>query len=232
VAAEGCTPAEAVVRRPARLAKANLAGLRALARSSSGGVGMLRGFAAESVPAVRPLSGSMVLTRRPTLSWPAVDRATAYDVRLFSGQGRERRLEWKASSTEPRLPYPEKQPPLPPGVVRYWEVTARTGDDQETPAVQSRFSVATAREIARLAKIRPLAESRDPNDWLVAAAAYEAAGVYNEALPLYEKLAAKRPGQPRYQEALARYYARAGLPTKAEQARRRAEELGAGAGQK
>jgi hypothetical protein len=226
VGPDGCAPADAVRRHEARLPQADLTALRGLARSSRGGVGVLRhGPEGEEVPAVTPLRGSRLLTNRPAFSWPAVPGATSYEVRLFALQA-DRKPEWKATTTQTHLAYPEKQPPLPYNRTRYWEVTPLDKDGQPLPAIRSRFHVAPVAQIAQLAKLKLLARGSDPKDWLLAAASYEAVYAYDDALPLYEKLAARRPDQAAYQRALAHYYTLAGRREDAARARSRARELG------
>lgn len=228
VGERGCMPAEAVERHPGRLSPANLRVLRRLANSNRGGVGVIRGTDDAAIPPVSPLFGSTVLNRRPTLSWPTIPDASGYEVRLYSGQGRDRKLEWQATTVKHVLPYPEKQPDLPPGVVRHWEVTAQMRNGEPREVWKSRFSVAAQAEARALERLKPLAEGKDPAGWLLAALTYGAYGAYDEALPLYERLARDRPGQASYQAALASYYDRAGLRDRAEQARKRAEALKAG----
>ena len=225
---KGCTPADAVERATGKLADADLRRLRGLVKSSRGGVGVLRDLDTPTVPAVTPLLGSTILTQRPTFAWPALKGAARYDVRLFSGEGKERQREWKqtAVSPEPRLSYPESEKELPLGVTRFWQVTGLDAEGKFVATIEYRFSVAAEAELARQPALRKLAESADPNDWLLAAASYEEFAAYGEALPLYQKLAGKRPEQANYQVALMHYYGRAGLFDKAEEARLKAGTLG------
>jgi hypothetical protein len=222
---QGCQPAEAVERLPRKLSAAQLKRLRGLAQSNRAGVGVLRSPESDAVPAVTPLFGSMVVSERPTLTWPAVSGATGYEVRLVSGQGKEERLEWKATTTESRLRYPDGQPPLPAGVVRYWEVRAQLPGGKEQVAVRSKFNLATETERASLRKLERLVDSSDAADWLLAAASYEAYFAYDEALRLYEKLAQRHPEAAHVHTALASYYARAGQKEKSEASRQRAKQL-------
>lgn len=224
VQAKGCTPADAVTRQAARLAGGNLEALREMARSAHAGIGTLRGTEDERASAIRPLRGSAVLSGRPTLSWPTARGAGAYTVRLFVGRGADRQLLWKAAVDEPRLSYPGRQAALRPGRTYYWDVL-RTQAGTPRVVAQGRFSVLTIEEAADLEKLKPLTESKSPSDWLLAAAAYEAANVFDAALPLYEKLAEKRSRQAGYQRALANYYRRSDQEEKARLAAKRAAEL-------
>jgi hypothetical protein len=167
-------------------------------------------------PRVTPLRGTLALSRRPTLTWPAPSATTC-----------ERRLEWKVSTERANLSYPEKQRDLPAGVTRSWEVTARFKGDKEEVVVKSRFNVAAEVEAKQLARLRPLVEDKASEGWVLAVATYEAYGALDEALALYERLARERPEQANYQRALAADYARAGLTKQAEAARQAARKLGA-----
>jgi tetratricopeptide (TPR) repeat protein len=73
--------------------------------------------------------------------------------------------------------------------------------------------------------VEPLARSAAPADLLVAALSYEAHGVYNEALRLYERLAELVPSEGNFQRALASYYERAGLLEQAKAAAAKAKKL-------
>jgi hypothetical protein len=198
---------------------------------------VLRGGAptgeATAVPrGTAPLYGARVLTDHPTLAWPAAAGAAGYRVQLLDGAEGPEKVLWSAETRDTRLPYPEDEAALPLGRRYRWRVTALLpgGKEAEAPAAEGKFFTASAREVARLAKVRRLAEGDDPAGWLLAADAYDAAGVYGKALPLYERLAARSPNAVSYQLALASYYARAGREADAKKARERVKELGAKAG--
>jgi hypothetical protein len=226
VGEKGCTPADAIERQEGKkLPPAQLESLRELARSSRGAVGVLRGEAPPVPLLITPIFGATVLTDRPGLTWTPTKDADLFKVQLLSGDGK--RLIWKDTTKEPRLAYPEKQKPLRQGVKYLWRVSARMGEDKETEIVDSKFSVVTKAEAEVLAKLKPLAQSDDPTDWLLAAVIYEAHGVYGESLALYEKLAERQPNEANYQVALASYYERGGRTDKAEAAKEKAKKLGA-----
>jgi hypothetical protein len=220
-----CTPASAVERLDAShdLTGAHLASLRELARSARAGVGVLRGEPPPTPQAVTPMYGTTVISTRPTLSWPAAAGADSYTVELLRGDGR--RLVWRETTRENRLPYPEQKPALHHAAKYLWRVTAHHDDDSGRRIVNSKFLVATQAEADDLARLRPLESSSNPADVLVAAVGYEAHGVYDEALKLYEKLAKQSPDAAAFQSVLANYYERAGLPDWAKAARERAEKL-------
>jgi tetratricopeptide (TPR) repeat protein len=220
---DGCTPADAVERREAKLAQANLDSLRELARSSRAAIGVLRSSELPPAPqAVTPMYGARLLGDQPTLTWPAVARATEYRLQLLSGDGQ--RVLLKETTREPRLVL---KPELLKRPNKYlWRVSAAFAD-KEQPLVNSKFALVTRAEADELAKLRPLAEGKEPAEWLQAAAAFEAHGVYDEALKLYERLAQAAPTVAAYQVALASYYERAGQADNAKASRERAKKLGA-----
>jgi hypothetical protein len=228
VAAKGCEPANAVetVKAP-QLSPANLSGVREMARSSRGGVGVLRGDPSVRPQLLTPMHGTVILGDRPTFSWPAVSWADGYRVQLLSGvEGRDERVLWRAATKEPRVAYPEMEKPLVASRKYRWRVYAVKGEDKEV-VVSSKFSTLTEEEATALAGMKALAEGEGQAELLLAAAVYESYGVYEEALKRYERLAELAPLQPGFQVALASYYERAGRPDRAKAARERAKKLGA-----
>lgn len=225
---KGCTPADAVERlEDAKLSSSNLESLRDLARGR-GAVGVLRGDSPATPQVVMPMYGATVLLDRPTLTWTAVPKAEGYHVQLLSGrEGRDERILWRAKTKEPHLAYPEKEKPLTFGLKYRWRVSSVLSEDKEERLVESKFLIATEGEVKELARLKPLAESKDSTELLLAAATYEAHGVHGEALRLYEKLAERFPDEANFQVALASYYERAGRLDKAKAAKERARKLGA-----
>jgi tetratricopeptide (TPR) repeat protein len=227
---KGAAPAEAAQRlKGPKLSAANLENLLDLAKSSRGALGVLRGEPPAKPLVVTPLYGATVLSNRPTLTWPDT-KAEAYLVQLFSGsEGKEQRQLWRAQVKETRLAYPEKEKPLQFGLKYRWRVTPLKGDDASAdPIVESKFLVLTKLEIKLLANIKPLEDSKDAADLVLATVSYEAHGVYDEALRLYQRLAELAPDEANFQVALASYYDRAGRKDLADKARARAKKLGAG----
>jgi hypothetical protein len=228
VQAKGCQPADAAEQLAGpKLGAANLESLRSLATSSRGAVGVLRGDPPAKAQVVTPLFGATILNERPALTWLEA-KADAYLVQLFSGgEGKEQRLIWKATVKDARLSYPEKEKSLQLGLKYRWRVTPLKGEDTSAdPIVDSKFLVLTKYEIGLMSNLKPLLESKSQADLLLAAVSYEAHGVYDEALRLYERLAAMAPDEASFQSALASYYERAGRNDLAEKARERAKELG------
>src|SRR5579884_1725014 len=223
----GCQPADAVQAvTDSRLPAAAVEALPELRGKERAGVATFRD---SSGPAVSPLSESIVPSTRPTLTWVPDAKAAGYEVRLFSGEGMDRKLEWKAEAKEARLAYPEGKPALARGKTYHWEVTAVDAggrpvavDGTPKDPVRSKFAVATEEEERQVAALRPLAAGGDADGWLLAATLYDAYGALNEALPLFEKVAERRPDQGNVQAVLARYYGLAGQPEKAAAARKKA----------
>lgn len=225
VAEKGCSPADRVKRQISELNPENLKILRSMAESSRSGVTLVRSARDVEPPEVTPIAGSTVLTERPQLQWPTVLGAKSYEVHLFCREGKDEQLAWKATVSEPSLAYPREKKPLPLGTACTWQVTARmkSGAVVELPRVE--FSVAKEGTIRLLETLRTLAQGDAPAGWLLAASSYESCGAYNEALPLYEKLSGRFPNESSLLRTLAAYYTRAGLPGKAEAARKRANRL-------
>jgi hypothetical protein len=227
VGEKGCTPAGAVeTQKAVKLPPAHLRSLRELARSGRAAVGVPRGDAPDDPQVVIPMFGAVVLTDHPALSWPPAAKAKDYEVQLLSGpEGKSQRVIWKATTKETRLCYPEKREVLGHAKLYRWRVIARMGEDKEETVVKSKFHVATKGECAKLASLKPLIESKDSTDLLLAAATYEAHGVHDEVLALYQRVAKLVPEEPNFQVALANYYERAGRKELAREARERAQAL-------
>lgn len=221
VGAQGCTPAVAVDQLAGKkLSAANLESLRSLARSERAAVKVFYYRMLRS-----PIDAANVLTVTPRFSWlPAAQRAS-YQVELLSGDGKA--TLWKATTEEQILFYPERRKPLEYGRSYCWRVTARLSGGGEKEVVRGRFQVLAKEEIDELAWVKTLAESADPLQKLLAAATYDAHGVYDEALDLFDRLAHVYPNEAHFQRALAVYYERAGNQVMAQRARERAQQLGA-----
>jgi hypothetical protein len=222
---DGCDPAVAVEPvGPAGLPREALTKVREVEVREGGGVGVVRGGAPATEARVTPLFGTFVPTDRPAFAWPPVEGAEGYILQLKDGSGRG----WKAMTKEAKLAYPERERPLEFGQKYLWTVKARLQDGGERTVVdESNFKVLLRGEPEELAAVRKLAEGGGVEGLLLAAAAFEGYGVYDEALRVFEKLARLQPGVARYQLALARYYRHAGRPDKAREALERAKKLGA-----
>jgi tetratricopeptide (TPR) repeat protein len=229
---KGCTPAEALeeIEGARKVAEQQLRSIynHAKATKAVGGraaAGVLRGgdLPDAALRAATPMFGTRLMTDHPTLSWPKAPGKVTYEVTLLSG-GEPAKVIWKTSTDQTTLPYPEDEKVLEWNQLYRWRVVARQGEE-EKEIVESRFFTLSKKAVEDLTKLRPLTTSDEPSDWLLAATAYEAAGGYDRALPLFEKLAARAPKSANYQEALAAYYERAGQKEQAATARKKAEAL-------
>jgi hypothetical protein len=224
---DGCLPKGVAELLKRKVRKANLNGLRELAMNSRGGIGVIRRDFGEAPPhGITPPNTATVVSDRPSFSWPAVEGAVSYEVEVYSLMGHERKQLWKASTTETQLKYPAKKA-LPNGKSYRWYVKAIMKDDSTRMAVSdAAFSVLDEELRPSVEALKTLAGSTNPDDWLLAATIYESHGIYQRALPLYEKLAKERPELGNVQWTLAIYYKRLGMKEKADAARKRAEKLG------
>lgn len=224
---DGCDPAGATeLLGAARLPRKNLTKVREVEVGEGGGIGVVRGGKPPAESRLTPLFGTFVMTDRPPFAWPAVDKAESYTVELKDAAGR--RL-WRTVAKEAKLDYPVGEKPLSTDAPKYlWTVKARLPDgDEKTVVNDSNFKLLFEGEGKALVPVRKLADSDDPADLLLAAAAFEGYGVLDEALKAFEKLARKQPTVARYQLALARYYRHGGRPDKAREALEQAKKLGA-----
>jgi hypothetical protein len=224
-AAEGFSPADAVEVQPKKLKGEQIRNLRDYAATSRAGVGVPRGptVRAGSLPG-NPPSGCAVLKVRPTLRWEAVAKATAYIVELRDESGK---VLWRETVKNPELVYPERRRPLEYSGSYQWKVTAKMPQEEDDRAFEANILlVVTESELKELEALKPLTDSKDPADWLLAALSYEAHGVFAEALALYEKLAQQAPDQAKYHQTLATYYDRAGRIDDATRERAKAKKLG------
>jgi hypothetical protein len=206
VTPEGCAPPDAVARRKehTKPIAATLKGLRAVSDDSrKAGVGFRSG--PEEPPAITPIFGATLANDRPAFTWPPVEGATTYRIKLLSGAGREL---WRAETKEARSAFPEGKEPLQRGYVFRWEVT----DQDFRPLASGEFSVATDSELKQLDELKALADSGDRADLLATALAYRRLGAYAEAIAIYERLAKQSPDETAYREALSELYRLAGRP--------------------
>jgi hypothetical protein len=133
--------------------------------------------------------------------------------------GERKTTLWQQVTERASLTYSGEKP-LPRGQTYHWRLKVRQGGREET-VVESQFRVITLAKERQLAPVKVLAKSEAPADVLLAAAAYEAHGVTDEALPLYERAARKLPDAVSIQVALACLCRRAGREAEAGRARQR-----------
>lgn len=172
-----------------------------------------------------PLANSRVLAARPTFRWPAVKEATGYEISLFKLA--EAKPEWTATTAKNSYTPPPKQA-LSEGQYYLWRVVATLKTGKKETVVDN-FSVALLDKKKReqLKVVEPFKTSADPEDWLMAAATYQAFRVADEAFPLYERVAAKRPGQVGLLWKIHSYCQRAQDKGKAKEVEKELRKLGA-----
>ena len=80
----------------------------AVSRWSGGGRGattVFRGPPAEEKPAILPVAGSRMLSKKPPFAWPAVPKAKGYRIQVAC-KAKSDRIVLDIESAEARLPYP------------------------------------------------------------------------------------------------------------------------------
>jgi hypothetical protein len=226
----GCSPAASVQQVKRKIGPATLKSLRRLARSGKAGGTVLRARRGGEPGLVSPAPGGYVQTNKPTFRWPAVKGALRYEVRLYSGENPNRKLQWRATTKGTSLAWPEGQPGLPAGVTRSWDVAAVLDEDAEPKFAvsDSRFDVPDAARRKKLGEVAALAKSSDPEEQLLAAWLYEDKdfGAYDAAFALYQKVDKERPDQPNVLLGLYRYHERVGDRAGAEVLAKRLANLG------
>jgi hypothetical protein len=216
---------ETTAKVTTKVAKINAKAADGLDKEKSTLVGgmTLRPFAPDPPPALRPVVDSAVLNRSPGLEWPAVAGAKSYRVELVSGVSEKKeRPVWSAETTDAKLGYPDGQRPLDRGTTYRWKVTAVLADGSTKPAATvGRFAVLDEPAATALAGLGALENGIDPTDWLLAARAYAGWRLSDDAVRVYEKLAAARPS-PGVWRALAKLYRQAGQTDRAKEAEAKA----------
>lgn len=224
--AQGFEPSSEVVRvKKQKVEGMNLSYLRSLAESSKTGLSVLRGDEDKAPQLVQPIQGSNVLTPTPNLSWPALEGAKEYRVKMFKKLKGSRKPLWEATTDQPQLSYPSDESPLSRLSKYEWSVSATMKDGKTNEVAQSHFNVLTAVETRALSKVKPLTKSDDPGDQLLAAKIYEAYGAYNEALNLFERVVKKMPKQVYVLKSLSKYYRRAGQKKLSQKMQQRAKKI-------
>jgi hypothetical protein len=216
-----------VERLPPTLSGANLEALRAMIRSGKIGGGTFRGNEPPR-PAVAPVDGTIVVTDRPVLRWPAVAGATGYRVVLLSGTTGANEKEIQNQETKgTEWAYPADAPPLVRFRTYRWWVAAKTSDGREKRIIkESRFTVGSAEMEKQATALAELAKKETPVDLLVAILGFESLRLLDELYPLYTKLAKQIEDDANLWAKVAEYAARAGRPKEAAAALKKARELG------
>ena len=226
VTEQGASPDDRVTREPGNLSESHLAGLKKLARSGRGGVVVPRGDQDESEPSRTPMKGETLLDTRPSFSWADTEPPFGYVFTLSrETEGGSEQVWQQDMILEPTLEYPEDREPLERGTEYRWRVGGVLGGGDTETYLSLRFRVASEEEAAQAKELRQLAESDNPDDWLLAATTLDSMGMYNPARELFRKLVTKFPKEPAYLMALAAYYERSGDLRQAKAIVKEAESL-------
>lgn len=219
---KGCAPPDAVERREQKIADQNLNTLRDFA--ADGRLGALVAMQRRGGPPPRlvPISGAVVLNNRPILSWPAIADASGYRLTMMKEDGR---ALWTASTKSTTFVYMEKYPPLDYQADFRWRVESLLKDGSARQEFESFLSVPSKEKMGRLTPLQSVDPGASANDLLMAAWILDAERVYDAALSLYEKVAARTPDDAATQSRLAYLYTLAGRADKADKALDRALQL-------
>jgi hypothetical protein len=224
----GCAPAASVHKMARKVGPVALKSLKKLARSERAGGTVARDFRGGVPGLASPAPGGYVLGNKPAFRWPAVKGALHYEVRLYSGEGSNRKQQWKVTTKQTSLGWPEGQPALPADSTRFWDVAAFLGEDSEPlfAVTNSRFDTTGAARQKALDEVAALAKSHDPGDDLLAATLYEGLAAYDASFLLYQRVAKERPKEPNVLLGLYRYHQRVGDSPEAQKLAKHLADLG------
>jgi hypothetical protein len=218
----GCAPKEAVEKLKTRLPDAARKKLYRFLTGERAGVAALTGRR----PACWPIHKSVVVKQRPTFRWAGIEGAVKYELEVTTGPRDKPVVVCKETTAKTVLPYPEGKAEPQRGKTYQWTVKAILADGESEYVVErTEFTVASAKLKQELEELAPLGKSKAPDDWLLAAQVYESEACFGMALPLYEKLARKRPRQGHILMALRDLYAHY-QKDEADKLTRRLRELG------
>lgn len=219
----GIEPKSAVIslespKKTKQLIQVTMAGLA----GGEGGSTVTRGQDAVRVPRLSPIVGSTVTSLTPAFRWPEATGATAYEVVLYR-TGATRRA-WDVEVTTTSVTYAGKAK-LSDGAEYRWEVYGKI-ETVTKLLYEGKFVVATAdtRELAK--ELSETATSDEAPFVAFVALRLEELGLWQEAIPQYERLLKLAPQQAAFPAALSDLYARSGQASQALQARDKAKQLG------
>lgn len=128
--------------------------------------------------------GRIVMSATPTFNWAAVDLAEAYRVRIYDEFGN---MVAEQLTKNTRLAFSK---PLARGKTYAWRVGVRFGEeDSYTQSGPAAFYVLSAQDFDSIKNVR----TRLPGSHLALGAAYESAGLYEEAANEYRLLRRANP---------------------------------------
>jgi hypothetical protein len=224
VAAKGCVPRKAVVRKETR--RLVIRGAREFGKNKISGGGAVVIFRdlglPEQIPPVAAMFGSVVLSQKPAFSWKALSGATSYQVKCETSSGNP---HWSVVTQTNRLAYPESKKLLERGSTYSWTVTAMLPKGDKKLVGQSKLTIANELDLEDVATLKPMSTSDDPADLLLAAIVFHKLRMYEQALAIFERLAKQLPAEPAYHVSLASYYKRAGRPDDAKAQLKKAAAL-------
>jgi hypothetical protein len=173
---------------------------------------------------VAPLPDTVILTDRPSFSWPGADHFKTYQLTVYDSALAQPVLQVECST--PSYGFPPEARPIVRGREYRWQVSAKIDNSPGRQLFVSRFYVLGRSEYECLTQVEPLLRSSDPADWLVAAAAYTEVGADGEALALYDRLVSAAPQTGAFHAARGAVLERIGRMIEAQQARATARSLG------
>lgn len=177
-------------------------------------------------PPVTPVPGTTIREALPKFSWPADSDVTAYSIEIFIGPaGKRERVVHKQEVDKPHFEYPEDARKLERGQPYLWRVVGKTSTGKAKSILSTgEFQIIEEKLEAELDEIAKLAKSQQPSDWLLAAQAYSAIGLYDEPLALYNRYVEKKPKAKGVWKLIAERYESAGKMDEAKKAREHAGE--------
>ena len=213
-------------RKHRRLVAGAVKKLKSLSRE---GTRLLRGPEGTTSPhedepasvGLEPINTSTVLSLRPTLSWPPVAGAVAYDVTLSHPDGLS---IWTATTTQAALECAGVRR-LQSGDQYVWEVTAKLRDHGSRRAYRGEFLVATDEQRNEVSQVEELIAESKIVYFILAASWYESNGFLAEAIAVCRRVAELEPMSASAHQALATLYDRAGRRQDAKNAWRQANRI-------
>lgn len=213
VQAAGCTPAAGVDLVPgAPISAKQLVSFRGLSPSARAGVIVVRAMIPTKTYRVQPIKWAAVPSTRPTLTWEPDPKSQKYQVQLFAYRFGEEKPEvlWQQDTLLPRLEYPPKEKPLVREETYRWMVIPIRDGKPEAPIVESYFSVLSADRLQALADLEHLQKSDKAEDLFLIARLFESTHVFDQALPMFERLEKSLPNHADVLRSLAFLYTQSG----------------------
>lgn len=209
----GCTPATGVDIVPgASMSAKQLVSFRGLSPSARAGVLVFRAMIPTKTYRVQPIKWAAVPSTRPTLTWEPDPKSQKYQVQLFVYRFGEEKPEvlWQQDTSLPRLEYPSTEKPLVREETYRWKVVPVRDGKTAEPIVESHFSVLSADRLQALTDLEHLQKSDKAEDLFLIARLFESSHVFDQALPMFERLQKLLPDHVDVLRSLAYLYTQAG----------------------